>query len=162
MESLRDPFLILSLSYDASPEDVRAAFRRRARQTHPDRGGTARAFQEVREAYGILSEHLERERSRWRPQAPTPRVSRYAARLDPRIYPTCLVRISQGRDGSQMLDFEVDSRPEGWSPSTAPPPGGECQAQRAATESAPAFGIWLVPLDDDRFRCVFGPAPSAG
>lgn len=153
MADPRDPFLVLSLPYDADRDDVRRAFRRLARETHPDRGGAADAFHEVRDAYNALSGGLERERERWRP---TPE----RVRIDPRIHPTCLVRVSRRRDGRRVVEYDTESRPRGWRPGNAAPPGGECRVRVDATGSTPAFGVWVAPLDAHRFRCVFGPHPS--
>jgi hypothetical protein len=153
----RDPFRVLSLPYDADPDDVRRAFRRLARRTHPDRGGSAGAFHAVRAAYGALADDLEGERRRWgAPPAPK-RAPRHPTGLDPREYPTCPVRIGRTRGGKRTVEYDADGRPRGWSPGTAPPPGGECKARYAATGAAPAFGVWVVPLDAHRVRCVFGP-----
>ncbi|MEO0559354.1 MAG: DnaJ domain-containing protein [Bacteroidota bacterium] len=160
MSAVRDPFRVLSLAYDASAEDVRSAFRRLARETHPDRGGSATAFHEVRLAYGALSANLDAERTRWRPAPEPTRASRYAAGLDPRIYPTCTVRVGPAREGGRALTYEMDSRPSAWRPGAVPPPGGECVSQVEATESMPAFGVWMVRLDADRVRIVFGPSRS--
>ena len=158
----RDPFRVLSLPYDADADDVRRAFRRLARQTHPDRGGSVTAFHEVRAAYNALARDLEGERRRWQTPhtPPVGRGRRYAAGLDPRIYPTCPVRISRSRDGKRTIDFDVDARPKGWGPGGVPPPGGECRARYPATETSPAFGVWVVPLSPYTFRCVFGPYPA--
>jgi DnaJ-domain-containing protein 1 len=41
----------LGLRVGASANDVRQAFRERARESHPDRGGDARAFRELLAAY---------------------------------------------------------------------------------------------------------------
>lgn len=38
------PFQVLELAEDASPEEVRLAYRRLAAQAHPDAGGSAEAF----------------------------------------------------------------------------------------------------------------------
>lgn len=142
---------------------MRRAFRRLARQTHPDRGGSAQAFHPIRVAYDALAADLDGERRRWQsaPVAPG-RASRAAAGLDPRTYPTCTVRIGRSRDGVRQLAYLTERRPEGWRPGTTPPPGGTCVAQVAAAGSAPAFGVWTVPLDGRRFRCVFGPSPAGG
>ncbi|KAJ8608754.1 hypothetical protein CTAYLR_007790 [Chrysophaeum taylorii] len=45
----------LGLDADATKADVRAAFRRVALETHPDKRGDARAFERAREAYGRLT-----------------------------------------------------------------------------------------------------------
>lgn len=151
----RDPFRVLALPYDADADDVRRAFRRRARETHPDQGGSAVAFHEVRTAYAALAADLDGERRRWE-RRPGPRR---ATGLDPDVYPTCPVRIGRTREGRRVVAYDLDARPRGWRPGAAPPPDGTCETWEAATEEAPAFGVWTVPLDDHRFRCVFGPPP---
>ena len=45
-----DPFEILGVDPDASDADIDEAYRRRVMQTHPDQGGSARAFR-VKDAY---------------------------------------------------------------------------------------------------------------
>ena len=160
MPAGRDPFRVLALPYDAGPDDVRRAFRRRAHETHPDRGGSADAFHAVRDAYRALTADLDAERRRWRP-APAPRrPAPHPAGLDPRTYPTCPVRIGRGRDGRRTVAYDLDARPSGWRPGPHPPPGGTCEARVAATEAAPAFGVWAVPLDAHTVRVVFGPHPG--
>ncbi|WP_412061549.1 DnaJ domain-containing protein [Rubrivirga sp. IMCC45206] len=152
----RDPFRTLALPYDAAPGDVRAAFRRLARQTHPDQGGSADAFHRVRLAYDALIADLDAERQRWAPaRAPAPR---HPAGLDPAVYPTCPVRIARARDGTRRVTYETARRPPGWRPGPAPPPGGTCVAHAPATETSPAVGIWSVPLGARTVRYVFGPA----
>lgn len=63
---MKDPYLVLGVSRSASTEEIKAAYRRRAKQTHPDlnNGSTAssREFQEVTEAYAILVDPAERSR----------------------------------------------------------------------------------------------------
>ena len=50
-----NPHEVLGVRPGASPDEVRAAWRRRARATHPDRGGDEEAFAQVLEAYRRLS-----------------------------------------------------------------------------------------------------------
>jgi hypothetical protein len=50
-----NPHEVLGVRPGASPDEVRAAWRRRARATHPDRGGDEEAFSEVLEAYRRLT-----------------------------------------------------------------------------------------------------------
>jgi molecular chaperone DnaJ len=55
----RDYYEVLGLPRDASPEDIRKAFRKLAFQYHPDRNkddGASEKFKEVNEAYEILSD----------------------------------------------------------------------------------------------------------
>ena len=50
-------YVILGITSDASVEEIRAAFRRRARELHPDHSGLESGpFLEVQEAYGVLSD----------------------------------------------------------------------------------------------------------
>ena len=47
-------YSILGLKRSASQEDIKNAFRQKARETHPDRGGSKEEFVKVREAYECL------------------------------------------------------------------------------------------------------------
>ena len=53
---------ILGIGKDATPEEIHAAYRQRAKKTHPDAGGTEEAFQAVSKAHRILSDVLKRKR----------------------------------------------------------------------------------------------------
>ncbi len=56
-------YLILGVTADASREDIKAAFRRRALELHPDRSGLESGpFQEVQEAYSVLGDPERRHR----------------------------------------------------------------------------------------------------
>jgi formylglycine-generating enzyme required for sulfatase activity len=50
-----DPYKILGISRDATPEQIKRAYREKARKHHPDNGGDAWAFQQVQESYELLS-----------------------------------------------------------------------------------------------------------
>ena len=50
-----DYYSILGVGRSASPEDIKAAYRKLAMQHHPDRGGDANKFKEISEAYDTLS-----------------------------------------------------------------------------------------------------------
>lgn len=52
----------LGLPPDASPEDIKAAYRARAKQHHPDAGGDAEAFGALQKAYDVLSDADKRAR----------------------------------------------------------------------------------------------------
>jgi curved DNA-binding protein CbpA len=49
-----DPFAVLGLDGDADAEAIKRAYRQRAKETHPDRGGSEAEFKRVREAYEAL------------------------------------------------------------------------------------------------------------
>ncbi len=50
-----DPYAVLHVRRNAKPETIRKAFRKRSMASHPDRGGTAEEFAQVKLAYEILS-----------------------------------------------------------------------------------------------------------
>ncbi len=49
-----DPFKILGVDMNASYEEVRSAYRKRARQTHPDHGGSSEEFVKVNAAWEAI------------------------------------------------------------------------------------------------------------
>lgn len=51
-----DHYSTLGVDRAASPDDIKAAFKKLAMKHHPDRGGDATKFQEINEAYSILSD----------------------------------------------------------------------------------------------------------
>jgi len=52
----RDYYDILGLQKGASDADIKKAFRKKAHQLHPDKGGDKAKFQEINEAYQVLSD----------------------------------------------------------------------------------------------------------
>ncbi len=58
----KDYYDILGVAKTASPEEVKAAFRKKAHQYHPDKqGGDEAKFKEINEAYQVLSNAKKRE-----------------------------------------------------------------------------------------------------
>ena len=55
-----DHYSTLGVDRSASPEDIKAAFKKLAMKHHPDRGGDAGKFQELNEAYSVLSDPEKR------------------------------------------------------------------------------------------------------
>lgn len=53
--SILQPYSKTKLTTDSSIEDIKAAYRSAAHQTHPDVGGTAEAFSKVQSAFDLLS-----------------------------------------------------------------------------------------------------------
>jgi molecular chaperone DnaJ len=75
-------YLILGITADASREDIKAAFRRRALQLHPDRSGLESGpFQDVQEAYSVLGD--PERRRRYDREHETPRVRHRPSRPVP-------------------------------------------------------------------------------
>jgi hypothetical protein len=62
----RNPWMVLCVAEDASDTEVQRAFRRRVKQTHPDRGGDAGEFATVVRAFADVRHRLPRERPRRR------------------------------------------------------------------------------------------------
>ncbi|MFB6301435.1 MAG: J domain-containing protein [Haloferacaceae archaeon] len=52
-------FAELGLSPDADAEEIRAAYRERVKDVHPDQGGDREAFERVREAYATARDHAD-------------------------------------------------------------------------------------------------------
>lgn len=57
-----DPYEELDVPRDATEKEVRAAYRRRAKATHPDKGGDPDAFQSANRALTLLVDPARRER----------------------------------------------------------------------------------------------------
>jgi curved DNA-binding protein len=55
-----DHYSTLGIDRSASPEDIKTAFKKLAMKHHPDRGGDAGKFQELNEAYSVLSDPEKR------------------------------------------------------------------------------------------------------
>ena len=51
-----NPYQSLDLDRNAPPEAIRAAYRKKAREHHPDKGGDVAKFQEIQAAYDTLSD----------------------------------------------------------------------------------------------------------
>jgi len=55
-----DPYETLGVKPDATKDEIKAAYRRKARDTHPDAGGSADLFAMVASAYGLLADDAAR------------------------------------------------------------------------------------------------------
>lgn len=61
--SKRDYYEVLGVSKDASEDEIKKAFRRKAVEHHPDKtGGDDSAFKEINEAYEVLKDQQKRQR----------------------------------------------------------------------------------------------------
>ena len=59
---MSDLYSTLGIPPDATPEEIKAAYKRKAKETHPDAGGDAEKFQQVTLAHRILSDGEKRAR----------------------------------------------------------------------------------------------------
>ena len=57
---MKDLYATLGVTRSATAEDIKLAYRRLAMQHHPDRGGDQARFQEIQEAYAVLSDPQQR------------------------------------------------------------------------------------------------------
>ena len=58
---MKNYYQILGVSPQATPEEIKHAYRRLASQHHPDKGGDTARFQEIQEAYAVLSDAAKRQ-----------------------------------------------------------------------------------------------------
>lgn len=113
---MKNYYEILDIPYSAGIDEVRKAYRRKAKEHHPDAGaGTANGFMALSRAYEVLSDPVERRRydrelgMKLRPAAETwaDRVHVYAATRD--VYDD-LVELLADRfhwPRRQMLHFDL-------------------------------------------------------
>lgn len=59
---MADLYQVLGVDRDASENDIKRAYRRKARELHPDAGGDEEAFKEATHAYEVLSDPQRRAR----------------------------------------------------------------------------------------------------
>lgn len=57
----KDYYNTLGVAKDASPEEIKSAFRKKAHEHHPDKGGNTEKFKELNEAYQVLGNPEKRQ-----------------------------------------------------------------------------------------------------
>ena len=76
-------YKIIGVEKNATPEELKKAYRKKAIKLHPDKGGSAEAFQELQQAYDVLSDEKKRK-----------------------VYDTYGEEgLKEGRDGSEPMDI---------------------------------------------------------
>jgi curved DNA-binding protein len=58
---MTDPYSILGVSKSASDEEIKQAYRKLAKEHHPDRGGDSQKFAEISSAYDSIKNHESRD-----------------------------------------------------------------------------------------------------
>jgi curved DNA-binding protein CbpA len=76
------PFDVLGIEPDADDAAIRDAYRRRVKEAHPDRGGSAREFRRVKDAYEMIENGWEPD-DRPDPGSPRPDQSESTAESGP-------------------------------------------------------------------------------
>ena len=63
----KDYYSILDISRNATESEIKKAFRKKALQEHPDKGGDVEKFKEINKAYSVLSDPKKKKliRSVW-------------------------------------------------------------------------------------------------
>ena len=61
MAATPDYYKMLGVARDATPEQIKKAYRKLAREYHPDAGGDEEIFKDVNEAYEVLSDEKKRK-----------------------------------------------------------------------------------------------------
>jgi ferredoxin len=120
------PFEVLGVDPDADEEEIVAAYRRRVKETHPDRGGSTAAFKAVQEAYERIREGADGEIPEPEPDPepepePEPTPWTGGARADPEPEPDADAESGPRPPGDEVADATVEylnyaaAEDHGWS-----------------------------------------------
>ena len=107
------PYRTLRVRTDADGEQIKAAYRRRVLATHPDTGGDAEEFRQVRAAYETLRAQgaLDRRRPRFDPYRRTLESLDEAARLQVPLIDDVVRPLVRERRSDRFDDlFQVELR----------------------------------------------------
>jgi curved DNA-binding protein len=105
-----DPYRVLGVAREASPEELQDAYRRLVKLHHPDRGGSAERFLEIQAAYAAVRDRPSAESVEARMAAMERKLREEhaerggaAAREDPAVR-----RVSDLIDGLEDLSSRLD------------------------------------------------------
>ena len=104
---MQNLYAVLGLSVRATPQQIKAAHRTKAREAHPDRGGSAEHFAEVQRAYEVLSDPQRRQEWEATYQA-------WAAERRATLCPQCFAALrtrAGGRNACPVCGSEVIALP---------------------------------------------------
>ena len=104
---MKSLYAVLGLSVRATPQQIKAAHRTKAREAHPDRGGSAEHFAEVQRAYEVLSDPQRRQEWEATYQA-------WAAERRATLCPQCFAALrtrAGGRNACPVCGSEVIALP---------------------------------------------------
>ena len=76
---MKDLYAILGVDRTATPEEIKRAYRKLASQHHPDKGGDTARFQEIEEAYRVLSDPQQRSHY----DQPRPQMNQFHFNMGP-------------------------------------------------------------------------------
>ena len=125
--------LVLGLRPTATPEELRTAYRQYARDTHPDTGGDARQFHEVREAYETLRDPAKR-------QAWQARYEAWALQHGAEVCKECFTAQRRRKTGNCEICGTA------WPPSETAPPPFNPRLDRLRSDISDRFGDFLVGI----------------
>ena len=103
-----DLYEVLGVDRSASADDLRAAYRQRARETHPDAGGAPGEFQAVQAAWEVLGDE-ERRRRYDRSARPIGREPSHEACLTFLMSPSLLLCDASSQQVSPAADARTSS-----------------------------------------------------
>jgi DnaJ-class molecular chaperone len=108
-----DPHHVLGVPRDASPEEIQNAYRRLVKEHHPDRGGSAQRFLEIKAAYEAVRDGPRSPESVEARLARLERELREAGQARGRAAPDvdpAVRRVTELIDGLEDLASKLDHR----------------------------------------------------